>query len=92
MGTVQSWLAKVRQVHKGGKIVFVDYSGKTVEVFDSKRVVARQAQVFVGGLPTTPASWSQSLPDWWAATRAWWSFFGGVPKAIVPDNVKSAVT
>ena len=48
------WLKRqkrsMRQVHKGGEKVFVDYGGKTVEVFDSERAVARQAQVFVGVL------------------------------------------
>ncbi len=41
------WLKRqkpsMRQVHKGGEKVFVDYSGKTVEVFDSERAVLRQA-------------------------------------------------
>ena len=41
------WLKRqkpsMRQVHDGGEKVFVDYSCKTVEVFDSERAVLRQA-------------------------------------------------
>ena len=95
------WLERqkqsMRQVHKGGEKVFVDYSGKTVEVFDSERVVVREAQVFVGvpgasNHTYAEAGWSQSLADWLDSHTRMVELFGGVPVAIVPDNIKSAVT
>ena len=87
----------MRQVHKGGEKAFVDYSGKTVLVFDGEQSVWRQAQIFVGVLGASnytyaEATWSQSLEDWLGSHTRMVEFFGGVPNAIVPDNVKAAVT
>ena len=75
----------------------MDYGGKTVEVFESEYATVRKAEIFVGALGASnytyaEASWSQSLPDWLDSHTRMVEFFGGVPKAIVPDNVKSAVT
>ena len=85
------------EVHKGGEKAFVDYSGKTVLVFDGEQSVWRQAQIFVGVLGASnytyaEATWSQSLEDWLGSHTRMVEFFGGVPNAIVPDNVKAAVT
>ena len=96
-----NWLKRqkrsMRQVHKGGEKAFVDYSGKTVLVFDGEQSVWRQAQIFVGVLGASnytyaEATWSQSLEDWLGSHTRMVEFFGGVPNAIVPDNVKAAVT
>ena len=66
------WLKRqkpsMRQVHEGGEKAFVDYSGKTVEVFDSECATVRKAEIFVGALGASnytyaEASSSQSLPD-----------------------------
>jgi transposase len=38
------------------------------------------------------ATWTQSLPDWIASHSRAFAFFGGVPKLVVPDNLKSAVS
>ena len=37
------------------------------------------------------ASWTQTLPDWIGAHSRMFRFFGGVPRLIVPDNLKSGV-
>ena len=83
-----NWLKRqkrsMRQVHKGGEKAFVDYSGKTVLVFDGEQSVWRQAQIFVGvlGLPTTPMRRRLGVSRWrtgWAATRGWWSFSAVFP-------------
>lgn len=86
---------RMRQVHKAGEKLFVDYAGVTVPIFDSSGV--RQAQVFVATLGASSytfveASASQSLPDWIGSHVRAFAFFGGVPKIIVPDNLKSGVT
>jgi transposase len=37
------------------------------------------------------ATWTQQLPDWTGAHVRMFRFFGGVPKLLVPDNLKSGV-
>ncbi len=58
---------------------------------------ARFAQIFVAVLGASnyvfcEATWSQTLPDWLGSHARAFDFFGGVPKLIVPDNLKSGVT
>lgn len=38
------------------------------------------------------ATWTQSLPDWLSSHVRAFNFIGGVPKLVVPDNLKSGVT
>ena len=38
------------------------------------------------------ATWSQTLPDWIGAHGRALTFFGGVLKIIVPDNLKAGVS
>ena len=38
------------------------------------------------------ATWTQALPDWTGAHVRMFRFFGGAPKLLVPDNLKSGVT
>ncbi len=87
----------MRQVHYAGEIVFVDYAGKTIPYRDSKTGGEKKAQVFVGVLGCSNytfawASASQRLEDWVEAHNQMFTFFGGVPSVVVPDNLKSAVT
>ena len=37
------------------------------------------------------ATWTQELPDWTGAHVRMLRFFGGAPKLLVPDNLKSGV-
>jgi transposase len=96
-----AWLSKVdpvlRQVHKAGERVFVDYAGPTVSVADPATGEVREAQVFVAAMGAShllyvEATWTQSLPDWIASHVRMLEYFGGVPELIVPDNLKSGVT
>ena len=60
-----NWLKRqkrsMRQVHKGGEKAFVDYSGKTVLVFDGEQSVWRQAQIFVGVLGASNYTYAEVL-------------------------------
>ena len=38
------------------------------------------------------ARWTETLPDWIGAHVATLDFLGGVPKAVVPDNLKVGIT
>jgi len=86
----------LRHHHVPGEKLFVDYAGHTVEVTDRHSGEVRQAQIFVAVLGASSytyaqASWTQSLSDWLGAHVRALEFFGGVPQAIVSDNLKSAV-
>ena len=81
----------MRQQHLPGDTVFVDFGGLTVPVGD------RKAQIFVAALGASQytfakAVWSQSIEDWIECHSAMVEFYGGCPKLIVPDNLRSAVT
>ena len=87
----------MRQVHKAGEKLFIDYCGPTVPVVDGSTGEIHQAQVFVAVLGASnytyaEATWSQKLPDWIASHQRAFRFFGGVSELLVPDNLRSAVT
>jgi transposase len=95
------WLATqepvLRQSHAPGDKLFVDYAGQTVPITDLYTGERREAQVFIGVLGCSnytfaEASLSQQLPDWLGSHVRMLEYLGGVPAAIVPDNLKSAVT
>ena len=86
----------MRQVHRAGEKLFVDYCGPTMPVVNPDTGEVRQAQVFVAVLGASNytfacASWSQKQEDWLNAHAEAFEFFGGVPELVVPDNLKSAV-
>ena len=86
----------MRQVHPAGERLFVDFAGQTVGVIDPATGEVRAAQVFVAVLGASnytyaEAVWTQSLPDWIGAHVRALEFLGGVPRQIVPDNLRSGV-
>ncbi|MEX2489921.1 MAG: IS21 family transposase [Pseudomonadales bacterium] len=94
------WLGRqqrsMRQNHRAGEKLFVDYCGPTLPVVNPDTGEMREAQVFVAVLGASNytfacASWSQKQPDWLSAHVQAFEFFGGVPELVVPDNLKSAV-
>lgn len=97
----KTWKRKLdlsmRQSHKAGQKLFVDYSEQTVLVTDPKTGETKPAQIFVAVLGASNytcagASWSQKLPDFTASHVKAFQFFGGVPELVIPDNLKSAVS
>jgi transposase len=86
----------MRQHHVAGDKVFVDYSGKKIAIVDPATGEVREAEIFVAVLGASnytyaQASWTQTLPDWIEAHVRMFRFFGGVPRLVVPDNLKSGV-
>lgn len=86
-----------RQIHAPGDKLFVDYAGHTMPVVDRATGAVRYAQLFVAVLGCSnytyaEATWSQTLPDWLGSHTRALNYFGGIPRAIVPDNLKSGVT
>ena len=87
----------MRQTHRAGEKLFVDYAGHSVSVVDPTTGEQRKAQIFVAVLGASnytfaEATWTQALPDWCASHVRALRFFHGVPELVVPDNLASAVT
>lgn len=96
----RKWKSKLhtwmRQDHKAGEKLFVDYAGHTVSVKDPKSGKFRKAQIFVAVLGLSnytyaEATWDQSLSSWIGSHIRAFDYFEGVPKVIIPDNLKAAV-
>jgi transposase len=94
------WLSKLdislRQTHRAGEKLFVDYAGQTIPVTDPVSGKTREAWLFVAAQGASNytfawASFSQDVPSWIDAHVRALTFFGGVPQIIVPDNLKSGV-
>ena len=87
----------LRQEHRAGEKLFVDYAGQTVPVQDRQTGEIRPAQIFVAVLGASSytyaeATWTQTLPDWTGSHVRAFAFLDGVPEIIVPDNLRSGVT
>ena len=82
----------MRQKHKAGEKLFVDYAGQTIPAVDPETGEIRAAQIFVATLGASSytyaeAQWSQSLPNWIGGHVRALAFFGGVPEVLVYDYV-----
>ena len=87
----------MRQEHRAGEKMFVDYCGQTIPIVDASTGEIRDAQVFVAVMGASnytyaEATWSQSLADWTGSHVRTFSYFGAVPHCLVPDNLLSGVT
>ena len=87
----------MRQQHKAGEKLFVDYCGQTVPIIDASSGEIHEAQVFVAVLGASnytyaEATRSQALPDWIGSHVRAFEFFDGVSELVIPDNLKSGVS
>lgn len=85
----------MRQHHKAGEKLFVDYTdGLTLVDPKTGEIVPTQLFVAVWGASNftyAEASLTQTLPDWIGAHTRAFQYFGAAPHLLVPDNLKSAV-
>ena len=93
-GKQRVWM---RQEHKAGEKLFVDYCGQKTPVVDPLTGEVKAAEVFVAVLGASnytyaEATWSQGLADWIGSHQRAFHYFGGVPEMVVPDNLKSGVS
>jgi len=97
----QTWQKKqrrsMRQVHRAGEKLFVDYAGQTVPVVSGATGEIRLAQIFVAVMGTSnytfaEATWTQTQADWLGSHVRAFEFLGGVPELVIPDNLKSGVS
>jgi len=87
----------MRQVHRAGDKMFVDYSGKRPHYIDPKIGEAIPVELFVAVLGAssytfTEATATQRGPDWIASHCRAFAYFEGVARMTVPDQLKSGVT
>lgn len=83
--------------HEPGKELYIDFAGSKLQTVDSETGEITDAEVLVATLPNSQYTYveavrSQKREDMIPAVENALIFFGGVPKAIVSDNLKSAVT
>jgi transposase len=93
----QALKPSMRQVHRAGEKLFVDFSGKRPHLVDAKTGEEIAVELFVGvlgasGLIYAEATRSQDLPSWIGAHVRMLDYFQGSPAIWVPDNLKSGVT
>ena len=96
----EAWKGRVRptmrQTHVAGEKVFVDFAGDTAELIDAESGEVRAVKLFVAAMGASNYTYaeavaSEGLEDWIGAHVRMFAFLGGVPKVVVPDNLKSAV-
>ncbi len=86
----------MRQVHRAGDKLFIDYSGDTVAIIQVETGEIRSAEIFVAVLGASSyvyaeATWTQQLPDWIGSHVRAFEAMSCVPALLVPDNLKSAI-
>jgi transposase len=86
----------VRDTYIAGEKLFIDFAGDTMEYFDSSTNMRVKVQMFVACMAVSDygfamAVHSQKSEDFIHAIICCLKSFGGVPRIIVPDNLKSAV-
>lgn len=94
------WTKKVNPVmhmeHKAGDKLFIDYAGKKLSVVDKNTGEITEVEFFVAILGSSQYTYAEASPsqqkeDLIKSVENALQFYGGVPAAIVPDNLKSAV-
>lgn len=86
----------MRMDHKAGDKMYVDFAGDRLEITDKQTGEIHQVEVFVAILGASQLTYaeavmSQQKEDFIGACESALYYYGGVPAAIVPDNLKSAV-
>ena len=84
------------QDHVPGEKLYIDYTGKKLSVVDAQTGQVTEVEVFVATLGYSQYTYveavaSQKKEDFIVATENALRFFGGVPRVLIPDNLKSAV-
>jgi transposase len=81
----------MRQVHRAGEKLFIDYAGPTVGLIDGSRAHIFVSALGASGYTFAYATPSEGMVDWLGATAQALRFYGGVVALIVPDNPKTMI-
>lgn len=89
--------ASMRQEHRAGEKVFVDYSGMRPTIAEHRTGEVIEVELFVATLGASSftyaeATRTQRRDDFIASTARAFEYFGGVPEITVPDQLRSAVS
>ena len=81
----------MRQQHRAGEKLFVDFAGPTLALADGSR-----GQVFVAAMGASSYTFAcvtadQTMRSWLAGIQRTLRFLGGVPQLIVPDNPRALI-
>ncbi len=87
----------LHMIHKAGDKMFVDFTGKKLEIIDELTGEIKSVEVFVSILGASQLTFvmaveSQDIADFIMGCENALHYYGGSPAAIVPDNLKAAVT
>lgn len=81
----------MRQVHRAGEKLFIDYAGPTVALTDGSRAHIFVSAMGVSSYTFAYATAHETMADWLGATAQALRFYGGVTELIVPDNPKAMI-
>lgn len=86
----------LRQEHRAGEKMFVDWAGPTVPIVDPRTGEIARASIFVAVLGASnytyvEATLDKTLPNWIVANIHAFEAFGGAPEIVVVDNHKAGV-
>jgi transposase len=96
----QRWRGKqdvvLRQVHKPGEKGFVDWAGATIPVHDPVTGEVWPASLFVMVLGASSYTYAEATRDqqlaaWINAHIHAFEYFSGVPRLLIPDNLRTGV-
>lgn len=82
--------------HKPGYAAEVDWAGATLSIIDGDTGELRSAYLFIGVLPCSGYAYAEAFlamdnEAWINAHIHMFNYFGGVPRIITPDNLKTGV-
>lgn len=86
----------LKDLYQPGQKMLIDFAGDTLSYIDAETGEEVMVQTYVAILPFSGYTFvvcvrSQCIEQFLMATVKALEFFGGVPKILVPDNLKSAV-
>lgn len=81
----------MRQIHRAGEKLFIDFAGPTLGLNDGTRV-----HIFVAAMGASSYTFACATPrettvDWIESTVKALAFMGGVPQLVVPDNARAMI-
>ncbi len=81
----------MRQIHRAGEKLFIDYAGPTLALTDGSRAHFFVAAMGASSYTFACATARETMADWLDSTAQALAFYGGVPQLIVPDNPKAMI-
>lgn len=86
----------MHMTHKAGDKMFVDFTGKKLQIVDKNTGEIKDMEVLVAALGASQYAYveavnSQKKEDWIRANLNAFHYFEGVPKAVIPDCLKTAI-